>query len=159
MPRAIPCVLACALVCACTGADAPAQPPPAAAIDPATLEPDDAMGRQLRELARREAPQHVPVGTYFRDRLNRGEQRDFLAVLTANHCYRIVGVGDPEVEDLDLVLFDPEGVQWRQDLDQNANPILGNESELCPPRSGAHRLQVRMTAGRGEFLVGLYRSP
>lgn len=153
-------VFACVLAVGCAkGGDAPARPPAAPTIDPKLAEPADAMGRHLQELARKAAPDHVPIGTYFRDRLDRGQQRDFLLVLTADRCYRIVGVGDPAVEDLDLVVFDPAGVQWRQDLDQNATPVLGADAELCPPNSGAHRLQVRMTAGQGAFLVGVYRTP
>lgn len=151
---------ACVLAVGCAnGADAPAQPAPAPKIDPNLAEPADAMGQHLREVAHKLAPDHVPMGNYFRDRLDHGQQRDFLVVLTADRCYRIVGVGDPAVEDLDLIVFDPAGAQWRQDLDQNPTPVLGADAELCPPNTGAHRLQVRMTAGQGAFLVGVYRTP
>jgi hypothetical protein len=159
VPKPIACVLLAACSAACGDRGAPPKPTPAPEIDPALAGPDDAMGRRLRDLAREHAREQVPTGTYFRDRLERGEHRDFLAILTANHCYRIVAASDPAVEDLDVIVFDPTGVQWRQDLDQGPNPVLGDDADLCPANSGAHRLQARMTSGSGEFLIGVYRSP
>jgi hypothetical protein len=160
-PRAT-LTLAVAISAACGDHGAPAAgatPATAPAVDPALAEPADAMGQRLREAARAGASAHLPVGVYFRDRLARAEGRDFLVVLKGVHCYRIVAIGDPGVEDLDLVIHDPAGVRWRQDLTQDANPVLGVDAELCPPESGAYRLHVRMAAGQGEFLAGVYRSP
>ncbi len=164
------CVLACALTCAlltaCADAEHPASAPsvpsvprvPSVPIKQPT-EPDDVMGRHLREKASEHTAGLVPAGMFFRDHIGAGEQRDFLAVLRAEHCYRFVGVGDPAVDQLDLILYNQEGVQVQEDLGQDAYPVLGVDAEMCPPQPGAYRLRVRMTAGKGEFLVGVYRTP
>ena len=94
----------------------------------------------------------------FEEELKEGELRDYLAVLRYGRCYRVVGAGDSGVADLDLRLFDPNGVLAQEDLGQDALPVLGVQSEICPGDSGAFRLQVRMRAGQGRFIVRVYES-
>jgi hypothetical protein len=168
MSRSWIVLVGCALASSCGDREgAPTgREPEAPSVDPALAEPDDVMGRQLRRMAGTSggAPGHLPVGVYFRGSIERGEQRDFLAVLKAGHCYRFVGIGDPEVEDLDLVLYDPNGVQMQEDLDPMHDfvgrpTVIGQDAAICPPEAGQYRLQVRMAAGRGAFLVGVYRTP
>lgn len=147
--------IAFALSTACEG---PAPPAPPSAGKPAIALPDDDLGRKLAQEAATLAVDHALDVEAFRDRLAVGATRDFLAVLVAEHCYRIIGVGDANVADLELVLFDPHGVQVRRDLDRAPLAVLGIDAELCPPEPGAYRLQARASEGSGEILVGVYRT-
>jgi hypothetical protein len=71
-----------------------------------------------------------------------------------------LGVSGDGVEDLDLLLFDPDGVQVQQDPAQDRFPVLGMQTELCPAAgAGAFRLQVVMYKGSGTFNVGVYKTP
>jgi hypothetical protein len=70
-----------------------------------------------------------------------------------------VAAGDAAVEDMDLFLFDPSGVQTHQDSAEDRFPVLGLQSEVCPRDGGAYRLQVHMYKGGGTFAYGLFRTP
>ena len=63
------------------------------------------------------------------------------------------------IEDLDLLLFDPNGVLAQQDPAQDRFPTLGVQTELCPPSSGAYRLQASLYKGDGAYVVRSYRTP
>lgn len=154
----LPIALALGIVVPGCGEGPPPAPPAPAASKPAFDVPADALGKQLSRAAQELAPALVLHSAVFRDRIARGGRRDFLTVLVAEHCYRILGVGDASVADLDLVLFDPNGVQVRRDLDQSPRATLGVDAELCPFEPGAYRLEARMTAGEGEVLVGVYET-
>jgi hypothetical protein len=151
---------AAALALAILGCDEPppTAPAPPAPAKPAFEVPDDALGKRLALAAQELAPTQILHAAVLRDRLARGGRRDFLTVLVAEHCYRILGVGDDGVGDLDLVLFDPNGVEVRRDLDQAPRATLGVDAELCPFEAGAYRLEARVTDGEGEVLVGVYRT-
>ena len=90
-----------------------------------------------------------------------GQRSDHLSVLRGGHCYRMLGVGGAEVEDMDLFLFDPEGVQMQQD--RGAGPLPRARAcrpSICPPYSGAYRLQVHMYKGGGAVALQAYtRTP
>jgi hypothetical protein len=91
--------------------------------------------------------------------LDEGGRRDLLMVLRAPYCYRILGVGAESVQDMDLFLYDPNGVQTHQDPAQDRFPLLGKQSDICPPVSGKYRLQVHMYKGGGEYAVRAFRTP
>jgi len=121
--------------------------------------PRDTPPEQVLPLAqKRYAQGYVAEGPMITGELARGGSSDHLLVLKTGVCYRVVGVGGEGVSDLDLLLYDPAGVQSNQDSGQDRFPVLGMQSELCPPRGGAYRLQVQMYEGAGRFAVGLSRS-
>jgi len=145
---------------ACDRAPAPEPEPPAPAAEQSKFSPPPSdLGQRLSDAAAQLAPGLILDAAVFQDRLAHAAQRDFLAVLVTEHCYRVLGVGDSNVANLDLVLFDPNGVQIRRDLDESPQATLGVDAELCPVLPGAYRLNARMTAGEGEILVGIYRTP
>jgi hypothetical protein len=109
--------------------------------------------------AKRYAAGFVGDGALIQGSALEGARSDHLTVLRAGHCYRIVAVGGAGVEDLDLFLYDPEGVQMQQDPAQDRFPVLGLQAEICPPRGGAYRLQVHMYKGAGPFAARVYRTP
>jgi hypothetical protein len=121
--------------------------------------PRDAPPEQvLVQAAKRYAPGLVAIGSVISGTLAQGTRSDHLVVLESGHCYRVVGVGGDGVDDMDLFLYDPAGVQANQDASQDRYPVLGMQSEICPIRAGAYRLQVQMYQGGGPFAVGVYRT-
>lgn len=122
--------------------------------------PEDATLQQVIELkAKKYADGFVADGEPISNTLARGGRSDHLAVLQAGRCYRIVGAGGEGVRDMDLFLYDPDGVQIQQDPGQDRFPVLGAQSEVCPQLGGAYRLQVHMYEGGGPYAVRVYRTP
>ena len=109
--------------------------------------------------AKRYAKGFVAEGSIVKGTLTQGGRSDHLLVLKAGHCYRVVGAAEESVADMDLLLYDPNGVQINQDSGTDRFPVLGLSSEVCPPQGGAYRVQVYMYQGGGAFAFGLYRSP
>ena len=154
--------------CESPGADTsalPSVPPPMHSDQPPSDEATraenavgDSLQQQLQQLAGRYAPGMLSAGPIRRGVLSAGEKRDYQMVLEAGRCFRVVGRGGEGVEDLDLFLFDPNGVQVRQDLGRDNAPVLGVAAPICPERSAAYRVQVRMVEGAGTYGVQLFRS-
>ena len=95
----------------------------------------------------------------FRGTLAEHGTQDFQAVLQPGKCFKIIGVGGMTVRDLDLKLFDPNGVQLQQDVATDNYPALGVESQICPSTAGAYRVQVEMYQGNGDFGVQVFQTP
>jgi hypothetical protein len=101
----------------------------------------------------------VAEGSTMHGALPQGGRSDQLIVLRGGYCYRVLGAGGDGVEDLDLFLYDPNGVQTEQDPGQDRFPVLGLQSEICPATSGAYRLQTLMYKGSGPYALRVYRTP
>jgi hypothetical protein len=128
--------------------------------EPSEPIPADATLEQIVALkAKKFAAGLVADGAPITGSVVEGARSDHLLVLRAGHCYRIVATGASEVEDMDLFLYDPEGVQMQQDPAEDRYPVLGLQAEICPPEGGAYRLQVHMYKGGGQFAARLYRTP
>ena len=163
--RSVAIVLAIALACAACGE------PPASALGAETLRaapeegsaiavPPNATPEQIVPLhGKRYAQGFTAEGALIKGTLAQGARSDHLLVLKAGHCYRVVGAAEATVTDMDLFLYDPDGVQTHQDPGQDRFPVLGIQTEICPQEGGAYRVQVHMYEGGGGFAFGLYRSP
>ena len=152
------------------GGAACAEPPPSAlgaeALRAAPEEgsaivvPPSATPEQIVPLhAKRYAANFAAEGALIKGTLAQAARSDHLLVLKAGHCYRVVGAAEATVTDMDLFLYDPDGVQTHQDPGQDRFPVLGMQTEICPLQGGAYRVQVHMYEGGGAFAFGLYRSP
>ncbi len=128
--------------------EAPLEPP----------DPNDAIAVRMAETASTHAEGLTPATPLLRGALGPGERQDFQAILVGRRCFRVLGVGTSTVIDLDLLLFDPNGVQVQQDTSADALPILGHAHPLCPERPGAYRIQARMLEGAGEFGVQVFQT-
>ena len=122
--------------------EAPVLPPPA-----------DALEEAIRARAPSEAMLMIPDGDVTRGRLAVGDDLDVVAVLRAGLCYKVLGQGGPGVEDLDLVVHDPNGVLLQRDASEHDRPVIGVERAICPAESGVYRIVVSMRRGAGEFAV------
>ena len=124
----------------------------------APVAPGDHIAQQMRLRAEQFAEGMEPGTQLFRGTLATGDNQDYQAVLQAGRCFKIIGVGTESVSDLDLFLFDPNGVQVQQDTATDAYPVLGLTTPICPEQAGAYRVQVRMYAGSGEFGVQVWQT-
>jgi hypothetical protein len=155
----LPCVSCGPRTEASSGAEPGSQAPASGEAQPEPPLPRDAPPAQVLVLAgKRYASGMAAHGKTMTGTLAQGARSDHLVVLEAGRCYRIVGVGGEGVQDMDLFLYDPAGVQANQDSGQDRYPVLGKQIEICPISAGAYRLQVQMYEGGGEFAVGVYRS-
>lgn len=122
--------------------------------------PDGASPQQVLAIkAKHYARGLLAEGATILGDLPQGGHSDHLTVLRGTFCYRVLGVGGDGVEDLDLILYDPNGVQLQQDPAQDRFPVLGIGAEICPVVAGAYRIQVQMYKGSGAFAVAVYRTP
>jgi hypothetical protein len=165
MPMTTRCALRLALLAACAACSdrsAPgADPMGSAALDDLEVElaPDAPLDQVLNQKAKKYAVGFVADAEPILGTLPEGQRADHLSVLRGGHCYRMLGVGAPEIEDLDLFLFDPNGVQVQQDAAQDRYPVVGMQADICPAYSGAFRLQVQARTGGGAYAVRVYRTP
>lgn len=132
--------------------------PPRADADEPPQAVSDVILAGMHAQARRFAGGMVVATPMFRGSLVNGATQDFQAILQPAHCFKIVGVGGPTVKDLDLLLFDPNGVQVQQDTATDSYPVLGLHQPICPTSPGAYRVQVRMYKGAGDFGVQVFHS-
>lgn len=122
------------------------------------IAPGDTIGREMRTRAQQFAQGMTPATPLFRGTLETGATRDYQAILQGGRCFKILGVGGDGVTDLDLFLFDPNGVQVQQDTATDNYPVLGLTHPICPNEPGSYRVQVKMFAGQGDFGVRVYQS-
>lgn len=120
--------------------------------------PRDDVEAMLAFKAKSYAKNLIPDGEATVGTLGEGERRDLLAVLKGGFCYRVLGAGGPEVSDMDLFLYDPNGVQTHQDPAEDPFPVLGLQADICPATAGSYRIQVQMYKGSGRFAVQLFRT-
>jgi hypothetical protein len=97
-----------------------------------------------------------PVMPLTRGSLATGASQNYSVQMQPGHCYKIIGVGAPGVQDLDLKLYGPDGAQVDQDIATDNYPVIGLQQPLCPTTAGAYRLEALMFAGTGEFAVQVF---
>lgn len=160
MKRIVPSLCFLGII-ACEPQSGPSADPPAAQVSKKAVErepapPSGTLERKLYDKAAKFATDLRPLGPPFGGELEEGQRRDQLVVMRYSRCYRVIAVGGPEVEDLDLVLYDDDNVQVQRDFGEDPYPVLGLRSEICPRGHGAYRVQVGMFKGRGEYLARAY---
>lgn len=138
--------------------DPAAEPAEAASPPEEEIAPGDTIGREMQVRAQQFAQGMRPATPLFRGTLDTGGTQDYQAVLQGGRCFKILGVGSDGVTDLDLFLFDPNGVQVQQDTATDNYPVLGLTHPICPQEPGSYRVQVKMFAGQGDFGVRVYES-
>lgn len=141
----------------------PAAVPPSAALGeaptpPANYPASGTLDAKMASLAARYATNLLPASALMRGTLTEGAAQEHVAMFAAGVCHKVLGVGGDGVRDLDLILHDPNAVVVQRDVGQDAIPIVGNGSVICPPAPGLYRIEVRMAGGAGEYGVQVYQS-
>jgi hypothetical protein len=149
--------LACCAAVACDGGE-PEPEPEMIDETPVLPEPADALEAEIQRRSPNEALMMVPSEPPVRGELAEGTARDFSAALRAGLCYKVLGQGGPGVGDLDLLVYDQNGVLLQRDATVSAQPVIGVDRAICPTEPGLYRVEVRMARGGGPYAVQLWVS-
>jgi hypothetical protein len=132
----------------------PVQPPPASGEDPQAI-----ILAQLQQAQAAAAQQGFQqVGQPFSGSLAQGQSWNVPAELHAGYDYRFLGVCDRDCADLDLVVFDNNGVQVAQDTSTTSQPVAA----VAPIYSANFTVQVQMfncTVAPCYYAIVLYGRP
>jgi hypothetical protein len=71
-------------------------------------------------------------------------------------CYRVFGVGDTGVRDLDLQVVGPGGELVAADVAKDAWPVLPPRGPLCLKDRGVYTLEVSVYRGSGKYAVQVW---
>ena len=150
-----------ALLCSLAGCDD--QPPPAPAVAPApppapSIVATESLEQQLATRAGVVAKGFLPASPVATGPLVTGASRDHTFVLAGGACHKFVSVSSSKVRELDLLLYDQNGVLVQRDISDDNSPGVGLDSPICPQAPAAYRLQVKMVAGEGEYAVQMFQS-
>jgi hypothetical protein len=74
----------------------------------------------------------------------------------ANHCYRIVGLAEPTITDLDIAVMDSAGKLAGEDLNDSNDAIVMEESSICFKQDDAANVNVAVAKGQGKWAVGIW---
>ncbi|MBI2895218.1 MAG: hypothetical protein HYY06_16815 [Deltaproteobacteria bacterium] len=111
----------------------------------------DFLVSQLNQRATQFASGMTLFGPIQTGRLRTRGKKNFNFVLTAGQCYRIIGVGDANVTDLDIFLR-VRSSTVAQDTATDNYPVVS----YCPPATTRVQVRVSMYAGGGEFALGVF---
>ncbi|MEP7121991.1 MAG: hypothetical protein ABJE95_13815 [Byssovorax sp.] len=85
-----------------------------------------------------------------------GKSERLAVSMRRGRCYRAFAVGQRDIVDLDLAIFDPSGGLVAADLSHDRWSVAPPRGPLCPARSGRYVLDVAVTEGAGEYLVQVW---
>ncbi|MEM9193518.1 MAG: hypothetical protein AAGF12_30365, partial [Myxococcota bacterium] len=96
----------------------------------------------------------LPLGDAV-DGLAEGERVRLDADLSEARCYIAVARGDESVGDIDIVVFDPAGVEVGRNFGADAEPVL----EHCPAEPGRYRFEATAFEGAGAVGIAVLSRP
>jgi hypothetical protein len=77
--------------------------------------------------------------------------------MTAGACYRIFGVGDNGIEDLDIGIKDKDGQQLAADGQHGPIAVINNDGPYCAKKTESVILYVKVEKGRGHYAFWQFR--
>ncbi len=132
-----------------TGADL--LPRPVDLADYPTPPAGDELATTLYERARQFARNLEPAGDIERGTVRRGAHHEHFFVAEPGRCYQVFAAADPQIRDLDLLLFNSDMVLVQQDAAPDRTPMLGLTNPICARRGTRYRVRVRAFRGQGEY--------
>lgn len=122
--------------------------------------PPDYVSQHMQVRYQQYAPEMVPDSALYHGYLQQGQEERFETVLQVGYCYRVIGVGGPTMNDLDLWIIDENGNPIAQDTATDNFPVLGAGSgTICPRWTGPFYIRALAYSGYGEYGVQLFRTP
>jgi hypothetical protein len=107
---------------------------------------------QLAQSASQKAPGSEPVGAPIGGFLGSRQSVTQFVTMQAGRCYTILGVGGQGVNDLDLVLYNPNAKRVASDIGFDPTPSV----QHCAQWPGAYKLEATVKRGGGEVAVQVY---
>lgn len=114
---------------------------------------NDFVSYNMSMRARQFAAGYIPVTNLFRSSMGQGQTQFVTVQINPGRCYRIIGVGGPGVQDLDLRMRDMNGNVVDQDVATDNFPVLGLNRQLCPTWTGTFQVEIIMYSGGGDVGV------
>lgn len=106
------------------------------------------------------APDMVASSQLHRGFLTEGQDARFDTVLELGTCYRLLGVAESTLADLDISMADENGNSIAEDDSADAYPVLGAGSDtICPRWTGPFRVRAVASVGSGAYGLQLFRTP
>jgi hypothetical protein len=90
-------------------------------------------------------------------RIEQGKEREHRFDALAGDCYRVFGVAEPSVEDLDVEVLDPAGKQLAVDTSDDRWPIVKPDGPFCVFADGQYRVVARAQRGAGNYALEIWR--
>jgi hypothetical protein len=90
-------------------------------------------------------------------RIESGAAREHRFEAEAGDCYRVFGVGEPAVEDLDIEVLDAAGKQLAVDTSDDRWPIVKPDGPFCVFADGQYRVVVKAQRGAGSYALEIWR--
>lgn len=120
---------------------------------------NDFVSYNMTMRARQFAGGYIPVTNLFRTQMGQGQTQFVTVQINPGRCYRIIGVGGPGVQDLDLRMRDMSGNVVDQDVATDNFPVLGLNRQLCPSWTGTFQVEIIMYSGGGDVGVQAFATP
>jgi hypothetical protein len=114
----------------------------------------DFVANRLRQLYAQFGMGRAAAAPAVRGNLQEGAEQAFEFSVSAGRCYTVIGVADPTVKDLDVVVYDKAGAEVQRDATHGGFAVVS--SSPCPSSTGAYTVKVRATAGSGQFGAQLF---
>ncbi len=120
---------------------------------------NDFVSYNMTMRARQFAAGYFPVTQLYRAQMGQGQHQFVTVQIAPGRCYRIIGVGGPGVQDLDLRIRDMNNNVVDQDVATDNFPVLGLNRQLCPTWNGTFQVEIIMYSGGGDIGVQAFASP
>ena len=74
----------------------------------------------------------------------------------ANHCYRVYGLSDPSLQDLDIAVIDSAGKSAGEDGSDSPDAVVLEDGEICFSQADDVKVNVAAGSGGGKFAVQIW---
>ena len=74
----------------------------------------------------------------------------------ANHCYRIYGLSEDALKDLDIAVIDSAGKAAGEDGSDSPDSVVLEDGELCFKQADDVKVNVAAGSGGGKFVVEIW---
>jgi hypothetical protein len=74
----------------------------------------------------------------------------------ANHCYRVYGLSDNSLQDLDIAVMDSTGKSTGEDGSDSPDAVVLEDGEICFTQADDVKVNIAAGSGGGKFAVEIW---
>jgi hypothetical protein len=120
---------------------------------PLTPEPPEWLDAEVKKLGEQSAPGTTMEGDLYRGSSpQEGLGQKFNLSLESGKCYHMAAVGDQNIREMSLYLWDTTGWRAETERGRTSKTVLMH----CPEKTGMHEFEVKPTGGNGHFAFGIF---